>query len=179
MIENFTFLHFFTAACIVELVFLYLFRFTYSPFTGIAINNWYTNLRWTAVILDILSVLIGFYISKFIYEYLVKYNYLTKTNELLKFLAIVICVQVIHDFSFYFLVIKQSKLGNSIVMDEFIRYAKSVKYGAVIGDSTMYLLATPLLFYISKFRNDVNIFSSLVSLYLIGYFIYQKPLLQK
>ena len=64
-------------------------------------------------------------------------------------------------------------------MDEFIRYAKSVKYGAVIGDPTMYLLATTFIIYISKFRNDVNIFSSLVSLYLIGYFIYQKPLLQK
>lgn len=175
MLNKVTFIHFFTAACIIELLFLYLFRFTYSPFTGIAINNWYTNLRWTAVILDILSVLIGFYIAKFIYEYLVSINYITKTNELVKFLGIVLLVQIIHDFSFYFLIIKQSKLGQSVVMDEFIKYSKSVGVGAVIGDSTMYLLATPLVFYLVNVKQDINILSSLISLYVIGYFIYVKP----
>jgi len=176
MIKNITFLHFFTAACVVELFMLYLFRFTKSPLTGRAINNWYTNLRWTAVILDIISVLIGFYIAKFIYEYLVTTKLIDDKDELLKFLGIVLCVQIIHDFSFYFLVIKDSKMGSSLVMDEFIRYSKSVGTGAVIGDSIMYLLATPLVFYLVNIRTDVNVFSSLVSLYLVGYFIYQKPL---
>ena len=67
-------------------------------------------------------------------------------------------------------------MGQSIVMDEFKRYTSSVGVGAVIGDSLMYLLGTPLLFYLATIRNDVNIFSSLVSLYLIGYFVHQKPL---
>ena len=53
MIENIEFLHFFTATCLVEVLFLYLFRFTRSPLTGKAINNWYTHLGWSAVILDI------------------------------------------------------------------------------------------------------------------------------
>ena len=176
MIKNITFLHFFTSACVVELFILYLFRFTKSPLTGRAINNWYTNLRWTAVILDIISLLIGFYIAKFIYEYLVTTKLIDDKHELLKFLGIVLCVQIIHDFSFYFLVIKDSKMGSSLVMDEFIRYSKSVGTGAVIGDSIMYLLATPLVFYLVNVRTDVNVFSSLVSLYLVGYFIYQKPL---
>ena len=48
--------------------------------------------------------------------------------------------------------------------------------GAVIGDSFMYLVATPLLYYvILNNRNDVNIFTNLVCFYLIGYFLYQKP----
>ena len=176
MLNKVTFIHFFTAACIIELLFLYLFRFTYSPFTGIAINNWYTNLRWTAVILDILSVLIGFYIAKFIYEYLVSINYITKTNELVKFLGIVLLVQIIHDFSFYAFVIQPTPMGQSLVMDEFKRYAKAIGTGAVIGDSILYLVATPLLFYLATLKQDINVFSSLVSLYLVGYFVYQKPL---
>ena len=176
MVSNLEFIHFFTAACIIEMIFLFLFRFTRSPLTGRAINQWYTNLRWSAVILDIISVLIGFYIAKFIYEYLVVKGYLTTKYELGKFLGIVLMVQIIHDFSFYAFVIKPTPMGRSLVMDEFKRYAKSVRTGAVIGDSLMYLLGTPLLFYLTTVRNDINVFSSLVSLYLVGYFVYQKPL---
>ena len=76
MIKDLTFLHFLTASVCIELFMLYLFRFTKSPFTGISINRWYDNLGWTAVILDVLSVLIGFYIAKFIYEYLVVEKYI-------------------------------------------------------------------------------------------------------
>lgn len=176
MLRSITFLHFFTATCIVEMIFLFLFRFTRSPLSGRAINQWYTNLRWSAVILDIVSVLIGFYIAKFIYEYLVAKGYLTTKHELGKFLGIVLMVQIIHDFSFYAFVIQPTPMGQSLVMDEFKRYAKSVRTGAVIGDSLMYLLGTPLLFYLATLRQDINVFSSLVSLYLIGYFVYQKPL---
>lgn len=177
MIENFTLIHFLTAACIVEVFMLYLFRFTKSPFTGNAINNWYTNLKWTAVILDILSLLIGFYIAKYIYLYMRKKGYITETYELFKYLAIVLVVQIIHDFSFYFFVIKDFKKGQSKVMDEFIDYSKSVKTGAVIGDSFMYLLSTPILYYLAQnVSNDKQTFISIVCLYLTGYFIYQKPL---
>ena len=84
MIKDLTFLHFLTAAVIVEAFMLYLFRFTRSPFTVMAINRWYDKLGWTAIILDVLSVLIGFYIAKFIYEYLIKEKYITGENELWK-----------------------------------------------------------------------------------------------
>ena len=95
MIKDLTFLHFLTASVIVELFMLILFRFTKS---SKAINNWYDNLGWTAVILDVLSILIGFYIAKFIYEYLVKKKYIDTDHELYKYLGLVLCVQIIHDF---------------------------------------------------------------------------------
>ena len=76
MIKDLTFLHFLTASVVIEAFILYLFRFTKSPLTGVAINRWYDNLGWSAVILDILSFLIGFYIAKFIYEYLVVEKYI-------------------------------------------------------------------------------------------------------
>jgi len=175
MIKNLDFIHFLTSTCIVETFFLFLFRFTKSPLTGRAINNWYTNLGWSAVILDILSVLIGFYISKFIYLYLLNNNIISKDNELLKFLGIVLLVQITHDFSFYFLIIKNAQKGMNKVIDEFINYANSVKAGAVIGDSLMYIMGVPILFYIFKNTTDINIFIILLCLYLIGYFVYEKP----
>ena len=51
--------------------------------------------------------------------------------------------------------------------------------GAVIGDSFMYLVATPILYYlVVNNRNDTNVFINIVSLYLIGYFMYQKPVIK-
>lgn len=175
MIESLTFLHFFTATCLVELFMITVFRKVKRPGEKWgSINQWYTNLRWTAVILDILSIMIGFYISKFIYLYLVEKNIITKEHELLKFLGIVLCVQIIHDFLFYFLIIQKSNKGDNPVMDEFIDYSETVGLNAVIGDSIMYILATPLLYYISKTTVDKNTFASILSLYLVGYLIYQK-----
>ena len=175
MIHKFNFLHFLTATCLIEVFMLYLFRFTSSPFSGKAINNWYTNLKWSAILLDILSVLIGFYLAKFLYEFLIKQNIINKKYEIIKFLGIVLLIQIIHDFSFYFLTIKNSKKGMNKVIDEFTDYAKSVGVGAVIGDSFMYLLATPTLYFISQLSDDKNTFISICCLYLMGYFVYQKP----
>ena len=178
MIEELTFVHFLAATCIVELIFIFVFRKTQLWGQGkkwSSINKWYTNLRWTAVILDILSILIGFYIAKFIFEYMVKEKMITKENEILKYLGILLCVQIIHDFSFYFFVIKNSKQGSSLVMDEFIDYSKTVGINAVIGDSLMYIISIPILYIIYKMKGDINIFSILVSLYVVGYLIYQKP----
>ena len=176
MIKDLTFLHFLTASVIIELFMMILFRFTKSPFTGIAINRWYDNLGWTAVILDLLSVLIGFYIAKFIYEYLIRQKYINTDYEIYKFLGIVLCVQIIHDFTFYLFVIKPFPKNKNRVMDEFKNYAERVKSGAVIGDSFMYLLATPLLYlFIQKNNINNNTFISIVCFYLIGYLIYQKP----
>ena len=103
MIKDLNFIDFLMISSIIELIMLYLFRFTRSPFTGIAINNWYTNLRWTAIIFDILSLMIGFYISRFIYLFLLNHKYISNEYPFSKFLGIVLMVQIIHDFSFYFL----------------------------------------------------------------------------
>ena len=88
-------------------------------------------------------------------------------------------IQILHDFGFYFTVIRNTKSGVNRVIDEFKSYAKSVGSGAVIGDSFMYLVATPILYYlVVNNRNDTNVFINIVSLYLIGYFMYQKPVIK-
>ena len=66
MINNFKFIHFFTPALIVEVFMLYLFRFTKSPFSGKSINKWYSNYHWSAIILDVASVIIGFYLARYL-----------------------------------------------------------------------------------------------------------------
>tara|TARA_Y100000389_G_scaffold205033_1_gene262209 strand:+ start:1397 stop:1942 length:546 start_codon:yes stop_codon:yes gene_type:complete len=174
-VEDLKFIHFLTAALVVELFMLFLFRFTNSPFTGFAINNWYDTFRWVAILLDVLSVVIGFYIAKYIYSLLLKKDVISKDRALLKFIVIMLAVQIIHDIGFYVLVISKTKPGVNDIMDGFIQYAEKVQAGAILGDSFMYLLATPLLVLLLKNNDENNVFISLVSLYVMGYFVYQKP----
>lgn len=181
MISQLKFIHFLTATSIIEVIMLFLFRFT--TITRKTINSWYDNLGWTAVILDVLSILIGFYLARFLYNYLVKNKYITQkkdNTDFLKFLVLVLMIQILHDFIFYFKVIKPTRKGINTVIDEFKYYAEDIKQGAVIADSIIYLITTPLLYYIIKNNNDdVNIFTTIFSFYLIGYFLHQKPLYNK
>ena len=178
MIKDLTFLDFLTVSAIVEVLVLVYFRFTRGIINkSSAINRWYDNLRWSAIVLDILSFLGGFYIAKFIYEYLVNNKYITNKNELYKYLGLVLLVQITHDFLFYFLIINPYPKNTNKVMDEFKYYASRAGTNAVIGDSIMYLIGTTLLYYVIQNNNkDTNIFISILSFYLIGYLVYQKPL---
>lgn len=175
-ISKLSFIHFLTSALVIECFIIFLFRFTKSPFSGKSINSWYTNFEWSAVILDVLSLIIGFYLAKYAYLFLLKKDIISKKYTLLTFLAIMLVIQIVHDFTFYFTVIKPHKTGRNAIMDELQSYANKVSYGAVIGDSFMYLLATPLLYFLIQMETEENSFISLVSAYIIGYILYQKPI---
>lgn len=177
MIKKIKFLHILTATLIIDMIFLFIFKIFDGKEKWISINNWYDNLKWTAVLLDVLSIMIGFYLAKFIYKYFLKNNYINKNNEFMKFLLIVLTVQIIHDFCFYFFVIKPFPFGKNKIIDEFKDYANIVGINAVIGDSLMYIIATPLLYYfIVNNPDNINTFISIVCTYLVGYLLYQKPL---
>ena len=102
-LEKIKFLQILTATVLVELFILYLFRFTKSILSVKAINDWYDNLRWNAVILDLLIFIIGFYLAIFFCK---RY----KINNYIGFLIAQLLIQIIHDFLFYFFIIKKSTL---------------------------------------------------------------------
>jgi hypothetical protein len=173
MIEKLTFIHFLTATALIEVFLLYLFKFTKQ--SSPTINNWYNNLGWSAIILDVLSILIGFYIAKFIFNYLLKSHYISTNNEFIKFMMILILVQVLHDVLFYFLVIKPAPIGVNNVIDEFKEYAKFYQSKAIIADSLIYLSITPILYYYIQYQsNPLNTFTIIVCFYLISYLLHQK-----
>lgn len=174
MIKDLKFIHFLTTAFIVEVFILILFKFTNQ--SSKSILSWYHNLGWTAILLDILSLVIGFYLAKFIYQYLTKNNYLTTENEFIKFILLLLVVQILHDFCFYFFVVKPFPKNTNLVIDEFKQYAKYYGTKAVRADSLMYLASTPLLYYIIKNqKTSTNTFISIISFYILGYLLYQKP----
>ena len=171
---NLSFIPFLTTTSIIECFMIFLFRYTNSPFSGKSINKWYTNLTWTAVILDTLSVMIGFYLAKYIFEKCIYNKNISKYKLYTYYLIIVLIVQILHDILFWYFIIRTSKKGNSIVMDEFIDYANDIGYKAILGDSFMYLIGVPILYLISNNSNELNIFITIVCYYLIGYIIHKK-----
>ena len=168
-LNNIKFINILTSTVLVETIMLFMFRYTKSVWSGKAINDWYDNLKWSAIILDILIVMIGFYINIYFCKYF-------KINSYYQILFCQLALQIIHDILFYVFFIKKIPQGENPVWDEFKLYAKNIGIGAIYGDSYMYLLGVPLLMKTLKLTNDKLIFISLCCLYIIGYLIHQKPL---
>lgn len=180
IVNKIEFTHILTATAFIEVYMLYLFRFTKSIFTVDPINEWYTKFKWSAVVLDMLSVMIGFYLAKFMFPHSNKLLSGFIHNEMLVFLITVLIIQITHDVLFWLTKLrthmnKGTRTDNAI-LNELIDYANDVQYGAILGDSFMYIVATPFLFYLlySNVSNENMQFITIVCMYLIGYFIWQK-----
>jgi len=167
-----TWLAFATGLFIVEAVLLSTFRL-FPNFWGNMINIWYDKFGLVAIMLDVLIVLIGFWITQKLYNY---FFGVTVKVSLWKFILLFLCVQIIHDILFYFLVLKTSSPGSNAIFDIINTYGK--KHGAltIVGDSIMVVLAICMAWLLMN--NDVD-FSTymiciLLSLYMIGYLLYMK-----
>ena len=84
------------AIVIVDLVVIYIARNT--NLLGNQINVWYNNFGLSAVILDVLIIMIGFIITRYIFKYS-KIRFSPTT-----FIIIALVVQIIHDILLYELV---------------------------------------------------------------------------
>lgn len=167
-VKNFKFVNILFSTILVETIAILIFRLTKSKLSVTVINDWYDNLKWTAIILDILIVMIGFYLNIFVCnKFKIKNYYLVLLSQLI--------IQIIHDFIFA-LVVNKSINKNNKVMDEFKKYIAKVNINAIIGDSWMYMIGVPLLFKSINLKYDTLIFSILLGFYIIGYMLYQKPL---
>lgn len=172
VIKNLEFIDFLTVTFIVEVISIIIVRD--NAVYNWLVKNWWTNLQWTAVILDMASIMGGFYLAKFAYLTLLNNNIITNAYPIFKYSGILIIIQVIHDIMFYFNAILPIPRGTNYVIDLFKDYAKIAKSDAITGDSLMYLIALPMLFSLNYVGNDFKIFICILCLYLLGYLIYKK-----
>lgn len=171
-------LSFITAALVVELVFLFIFRETRLPLAGKRINEWYDVYKVDAILLDTLSVVIGFILSAIVYSWMfAEWN-------IVYFLVVMLGVQIAHDFLFWKYVIVPLPEGKNQIIDTMKQYAKDVKGGAILGDSLMYILGVPIAGILLSYANSMPnkgisflLAISIVCLYPILYFLYTKPLI--
>lgn len=145
-----------------------IFLVFHKIFNSFYLKKWYKTFNLSAVIADVLILVIGIIIARFIYKYIF--------NEfnIWKFTGLAVFIQIIHDILFY-LFFSSVPRGYNYMLDFFNQYAKEVKAGAILGDSFMMIIACLLSSYFATLGTNENIIILIISLYFVPYLInYEK-----
>jgi len=132
---------------------------------SVVLKEWYGKYNLSAVIADILIILIGLIIVRAIYYYVFD------TFSIIKFISLAVLVQVIHDVLFY-LFFKNVPRGMNMMLDTFKDYANEMSYKAVLADSGMMILASLIASFLAGKTLNTNIIVLVVFVYLLPYFLY-------
>jgi len=129
------------------------------------LKMWYREYTLGAVIADVLIIFIGIVLARFLYPFIFK------EYSLVKFLLLVVGIQVIHDLLFYSLAVLIPR-GKSKIMDVFKDYGKEVGYKAILSDSAMMVSSVLLATFLKQQTLNTNLLVLLFSVYLVPYMVF-------
>jgi len=162
----------FFAILMVDVFIVFLTRYFPDVF-GKALNEWYTTFKFTAILSDILIILLGFVIARYIYTIFIRPIY--GWNPLI-FLALLVAIQVIHDILFYLVVILPIPVGHSQIIDLFKRYSSSAGPKIIGGDAVIMVLSALVAMYYKSQPVHIVTAASILALYNASYMLYRTPL---
>jgi hypothetical protein len=134
-------------------------------FNSQVLKKWYSQYNLSAVIADVLIILIVLIITRAIYYYVFE------SFSILKFIGLAVILQITHDILFYFLFTNIPRGVNKMI-DTFKDYAKEASYKAILADSGMMIMASLIAYYLVNQNTNTNIIVLIVSLYLLPYLLY-------
>jgi hypothetical protein len=129
------------------------------------LRQWYAQYNLSAVIADVLIILIGLIITRAIYYYIFD------SFSIVKFVILAVIVQIIHDILFY-VFFSNIPRGVNKMIDTFKDYAKEVSYKAILADSGMMIMSCLLASYLVNKNTNTNIIVLISFLYLLPYLLY-------
>lgn len=129
------------------------------------LQSWYRIYGLGAVIADVLIIVLGIIFARFIYPYIFK------DYSLLKFLGLVVVIQIIHDILFYGLA-KAIPRGASRILDVFKDYGKEVGVKAIASDSAMMVSSVLIATLLKEQTLNTNIIVLILATYLVPYMIH-------
>ncbi len=129
---------------------------------------WYSKYGLSAVLADTLILVIGIIIARLIYRKIFgQFN-------IIKFLLLVLIIQIVHDFLFFKLIINPLPRGVNSMIDFFKDYAGEVGAGAIVGDSIMITMAVLLSSLFANSNLNINILLIVLFVYLTPYILHAK-----
>lgn len=159
-------LYIFSGVLVAEILVLIYCRYILS---SKSIKKWYDYFGLNAVIADVSSVLVGFFLARFIItKFFPKYR-----DNLWLLLIILLLVQIIHDILFYILFIKPIRSGHNTMIDVYKNYAKEHGGKIVIVDSIIMITSLLLSLVIKNYMPEYSLEIIILSIYTIIYFIYK------
>ena len=129
------------------------------------LRQWYSQYNLSAVIADVLIILIGLIITRAIYYYVFE------SFSILKFIILAVAVQVTHDVLFY-IFFSNIPRGINKMLDTFKDYANDVSYKAILADSGMMIMSCLIASYLVNKNTNTNIIVLISFLYLLPYLLY-------
>lgn len=127
--------------------------------------KWYSQYNLSAVIADVLIILIGLIITRAIYYYIFD------SFSIVQFIILAVIVQITHDILFYVFFTNIPR-GVNRMLDTFKDYANDVSYKAIISDSGMMIMACLIATYLVNKNTNTNIIVLISFLYLLPYLLY-------
>jgi len=128
------------------------------------LGKWYQKYQLSAVIADVLILVIGIILARFFYKYFFS------SFSIWKFTGLAVIIQIIHDILFYWF-FKSVPIGYNAMLDFFKDYAKEVGVGAILGDSFMMIIACLSSSYFATYSLNSNLIILVFSLYFVPYMI--------
>ena len=154
----------FNGVLITEIIILSLVYIGY--FKSKVLLEWYNRFHIFALLADILIIVIGFIITRFLY-----YKIFNKYS-LSRFLVLFLIIQIFHDIIFYLIFNYGIPKKKNKMIDLFKKYGKEKGFGAILGDSTMIVLSVLFATYFKNISLNNNIITLISFVYLICYIIF-------
>ena len=155
------------AALVVEVIGVAITRF-FPAFSGKYLNLWYSRFKMSAILSDVTSILIGFGLAKYFYTEVI---YPKADWNPLYFTGTAIVIQVIHDFLFYFGVIKQVPEGKNGILDVMRSYGEAGGAKLVLGDSVIMAGTSVGAMLLKATSPHLVVLLGLVAAYSLPYFM--------
>ena len=129
------------------------------------LREWYSQYNLSAVIADVLIILIGLIITRAVY-----YHIFDKFS-IINFSLLAVVIQIVHDLLFYVFFTNIPR-GFNKMMDTFKDYADEVSFKAVLSDSGMMAMSSIIASYLANKDLNTNIITMIISVYLLPYILY-------
>jgi hypothetical protein len=158
-----------TAAFVVDFIVVVLEKYPRSnTYINInALDKWYTKFGGLAVASDVLSILIGIMVTRYIYTSL-------KLNNRLYFLVILVCFQIFHDLLFYTAVIIPIPKGHNQMIDVFKTYTQENGRKILLVDALMMLSTIGIGSFLKMLPSHYTIVTAFITLYSFTYILYTR-----
>jgi len=130
------------------------------------LQKWYKQFNLSAVLADNLIIVIVIVIARYIY------NYTFKKWNIILFILLVLCIQILHDVLFYTF-FKNVPKGYSLILDFFKNYADEVGDKAILGDSIIVIFSCLFSSYFAGLSLNLNIITLILNIYFIPFLIYK------
>ena len=129
------------------------------------LQKWYSQYNLSAVIADVLIILLVLIITRTIY-YQIFNNF-----SILNFIILAVILQIIHDILFY-IFFSNIPRGVNKMLDTFKDYANEMSYKAIFADSGMMIMSSLIAYYFVNQNTNTNIIILISSLYILPYLLY-------